>query len=96
MVESTFLESLGVVGLSMAVPLFAVGVRRCRGSVFGSVLGLLGVVVALGVATAVLDVVPMAGADRALAKVVLVGAAAVVCVLAAVRLVGMATGRWSV
>ncbi|MFB6270089.1 MAG: hypothetical protein ABEH83_09105 [Halobacterium sp.] len=94
--DASLLESLGIVGLSMAVPLFAVSVRRCRGSVFGSVVGLLGVVVALAVGTALVDTVPMLDAHRPLAKVTLVGAAAVVSAASAVRLVGMTTGRWSV
>lgn len=93
---SLLLEGLGIVGLSMAASLFAVSVKRCRGSVFGSVLGLLCLVVLLGVGTALVDVVPMLDAAHGLAKVILVGAAAVVSVVCALRLVGMTTGRWSV
>lgn len=95
MVKSSLLEVLGVVGLAMAVPLFAVSVQRCRGSAFGSVLGLLAAVVALGVGTALVDVVPMAETVHRLLKVSLVGAAAVLSVGTATRLVRLTSGRWS-
>lgn len=94
MLASSLLERLGVVGLSMAVPLFAVGIQRCRGSTFGSVLGLLGLVVALGVATTLVDAVPVGESRHQVLRLAIVGLAAVLSVGSALRLVRMTSDRW--
>lgn len=95
MVSTSFLELVGVVGLAMAAPLFAVSMQRCRGSAFGSLFGQLSVVVVLAVAAALVDVAPASEAVHQSLSVVLVGAAAVVSVGAATRLVRLTSGRWS-
>lgn len=95
MVALTPLDYIVAVGLSMALPLFAISARRCNGSPFNSVLVPLGVVLALGVATASVNLLSIGQWQRQSIRLVLVGAAAVFSVLGAYRLHRMSTGEWS-
>lgn len=95
MVSLTPLDYVVAVGLSMAIPLFAIGARRCDGSPFSAVLAPFGVVLALGVATASVDLAGLSfGQTRAL-RLVFVGAAAVLSALTAFRLHRMTAREWS-
>lgn len=92
MVALTPLNYVVAVGLSLALPLFAIGARRCNGSPFSSVLVPLGVVLALGVATASVDLLSVSQGQREAVRLVFVGAAAALSVVSALRLHRMSAG----
>lgn len=89
------LDYVDAVGLSMAIPLVAIGIRRCRGSPFESLLVPLGAVLAIGVATASVDLLPVSPGTLQGIRLTLVGAAAVLSTLSAVRLYRLTAGAWS-
>jgi hypothetical protein len=95
MVSLTPLDSVVAVGLSMAIPLFAISARRCDGSPFSAVLAPLCVVLALGVATAFVDVLAFGTGREQAVRLVFVGAAAVLTAVTAFRLHRMTAGEWS-
>jgi hypothetical protein len=96
MVSTSLLELVGVVGLAMAAPLFAVSTQRCSGSAFASVFGLLTATVVLGIAAVLVDLALVSEPVKQSLTVTIVGAAAVLSVGTATRLVRLTSGRWSV
>jgi hypothetical protein len=89
------LDYIVAVGLSMAIPLFAIGAKRCRGSPFEAVLVPLGAVLVIGVGTASVNMLPFSTGHVQFLRLTLVGAAAVLSVVSALRLHRLTSGKWS-